>query len=119
MRFFITCLLLFCFQSFVVCTVEDGSITFAQDFNLNSNQTKLAKIVAKQSFVKHFAQANYQLTDISNCQLSKHLSIFINFLNKDKLIFIKHLTRINKVFKNQNHNYSFIFKCLYPKHTFW
>lgn len=116
MRFFTTCLLLFCFQSFVVCTVEDGSITFAQDFNLNSNQTKLAKIVAKQSFVQHFAPASYQLTDLSNYQLSKHLPVFINFLIKDKLIFTKRLTN---VFKNRDHGYNFIFRCLYPKHTFW
>lgn len=119
MRFFTTCLLLFCFQSFVVCTVEDGSITFAQDFNINSNQTKLAKIGVKQSAVQYLVQANHQLKDISNYQLSKHLPVFINFLNKDRLIFTKRLSKITNFFKNQNHSYTFIFKCLYPKHNFW
>lgn len=119
MRFFTTCLLLFCFQSFVVCTIEDGSVTFAQDFIVKAKYSKDTKVVAKQAANQQIVFATFHLSDISHQQLNKHLSLFVKSLNSDKIIYFHCVNKITSLFKNYNHTYNFIFKCLYPKHNFW
>ena len=119
MRCFVTCLLLFCFQAFVVCTIEDGSVTFVQDFNFNPKQTKVDKIVAEQAPNLHIVKAAYQLSDISHHQLNKHLSHVINSIENDKIVFTHWIKKITELSNSYNYSYNFIFKCLYPKHNFW
>ena len=117
MRFLTTCLLLFCFQSFVVCTIEDGSVTFVQE-TINSKSVKLTKLDAKKLRAETVLTSSFDFVDIIQHHPFHQLTAIIVplFSFADKKISFKFIKYFDE---NTNHSYRFIFRCLYPKHTFW
>lgn len=118
MRFLITCLTLFCFQSFVVCTREDGAITFAQKTITAANYNKDSSIlIAKKVITESVKQSTFEVVDRIYQNLN-HVFV-ISFFNCKAYLIPTLLKSINFYSDNTNHSYLFIFSCLYPKHTFW
>lgn len=116
MRFLTTCLLLFCFQSFVVCTVEDGSVTFVKENtrSKSSQVTLIAKTLTTETIVANvFERVDIIQHHVAHQRLSTIIPIFLFADKKISLEAIKYFDELS------NHSYSFIFRCLYPKHTFW
>ncbi|TKC07933.1 hypothetical protein FA048_12265 [Pedobacter polaris] len=120
MRFLITCLLLFCFQSFVVCTKEDGAFTFAQKTITTSNTDKaIATLASKKESSESVKKPSFERLDRIHQNLGNHLYVVVNFLRYPDLILSIPLQSVKYLRANANHSYRFIFGCLYPKHTFW
>lgn len=117
MRFLTTCLLLFCFQSFVVCTIEDGSVTFVKE-NTSSKSVQLTKLVAKNLSTETITSSVFECVDIIQHHVAhQRLSTMVPvFLFADRNISLESIKYFDEL---SNHSYSFIFRCLYPKHTFW
>ena len=117
MKFLTTCLLLFCFQSFVVCTVEDGSVTFVKE-NTSSKSAQVTTLIAKNLSTETVISSVFECVDIIQHHVAhQRLSTIVPvFLFADKKISFKFIKYFDE---NTNHSYRFIFRCLYPKHTFW
>ena len=115
MRFFTTCLLLFCFQSFVVCTLEDGAIAFVKEINISNKETT---VVSKNITTETVTVSTFEWVDINHHRLTDQLLPAVVAAKLSSNTSIK-LSTI-KVFRTFiNHSYHFIFGCLYPKHNFW
>ncbi|RZL50637.1 MAG: hypothetical protein EOP00_03370 [Pedobacter sp.] len=119
MRFLIISVLLFCFQSFVVCTREDGAVTIAQKTITKSSSAQLTTLISTKLNTESFKVSTFEFVDRIYQNVAHHFSKAIT-LTEDKSCLITFATQITKRFKNEvNHSYQFIFNCLYPKHTFW
>ena len=117
MRFLTTCLLLFCFQSFVVCTMEDGSITLAQRIN-EPESAKQTTVIAKNTTTETASESTFEFADIVH-HLTKPLLVAIVVATIIHFSLTIQLNTIKNFSAYTNHSYHFIFRFLYPKHAFW
>ena len=120
MRLLLTCLFLVVLQSFVVCTKEDGSITFAKKSVDKIEQTKkIAPILATKRANKLVQIQSFKALERIHQHISKHSSLAKNaILTKNNLLIITFKT-IERIKNKVDFSYQYIFNCLYPKYTFW
>lgn len=119
MRFLTTCLLLFCFQSFVVCTAEDGTLAFIQETFQNKEVVKKSSSISSKQKLTQTFNTSFVIVDIANQPVNK-LTYIVNFYTqKDEIgIYSAIKTALTYGYFIKKH-YSFILDYLYPKHTFW
>ncbi|TKB99550.1 hypothetical protein [Pedobacter cryotolerans] len=119
MRFLTTCLLLFCFQSFVVCTAEDGTLAFVQEAFQNKEVVKKSSSISNKQKLTQTFNRSFVIVDIANQPIVK-LTYIVNFYARKEGIEIYSAlkTALSYGCFLKKH-YSFILNHLYPKHTFW
>jgi hypothetical protein len=116
MRFLLT--FLFCY-SFTIAAKANSPIYKTQQKKTNHTflfktatlSKKLNQNSCKKDYPNFFDRIHHHINHISDLAIS---SIHKSFqLTSSQINFVK-----NKLVKH-NFSYHFIFKCLYPKHTFW
>lgn len=107
-------------QSFVICTTKDGSVIIAQKILTKSEKPEKIK-VSSQNFndgkvsVEKISPQTDRISSLQSSHISFLLvSQFSEFLSTSTPVKVSKFL-INK----ENFSYHFIFRCLYPKHTFW
>lgn len=120
MRLLLTCLFLVVMQSFVVCTKEDGGLTFASKSVDAIEQTrKTTPILATKQANKLVQIQSFKALERIHQHISKHSSLAKNaILTKNNLLIITFKT-IERIKNKVDFSYQYIFNCLYPKYTFW
>lgn len=120
MRLLLTCLFLVVMQSFVVCTKEDGSITFAKKSVDKIEQTKkIAPILATKRANKLVQIQSFQSLERIHQHIFNHSSLAKNAVFNKNLLLIITFKPIQRIKNKVDFSYRYIFNCLYPKYTFW
>ncbi|RZL38184.1 MAG: hypothetical protein EOO96_03475 [Pedobacter sp.] len=120
MRFLITFALLLCFQSFVFCHQKDRAIASTKKFasNIETKSPAFFKLLKKEKVAVDASTVDGSSDEIT-LKVPRLQSYFL--IGNLSFRIFNMLNPVAKAtyFKSINYSYSFIFNCLYPKHSFW
>ena len=104
----------------MVCTKEDGSITFAQkSFDKLTQAKKIAPIFAAKQPNKIIEIQSFQIPELIHQQLCNYYFFSKIAINSKTITLILSVKSIKRIRSKVDYRYRYIFSCLYPKHTFW
>ena len=119
MRLLLTCLFLVVMQSFVVCTKEDGSITFAKkSINLIGSEN-VAKVFTTETAKELIKIRPHVAFEQIHQFISEYKSFVKNTLYRKTEIVVSAIKSIQFIKNNIDFSDRYTLNCLYPKHNFW
>lgn len=107
-------------QSLVVCTQDDGSITFAQKSSDKIEETKKTTSILAKKQVNNFVEIqSFQVSERIYQHVFNHSTLAKNAITNKAISFIVPLNSIKQIRNKLDFSYRYILKCLYPKYSFW